>query len=178
MNIPIPVQNILDSIENLSQEEQILLFKQLKQQVGENREELTQTTVSENPWIKLAGKYQNDPQYDEVLAYIEQYRCELDAKNEPLDGQLPEEEVKKASWVTINLLWETLDDLKLLNILKFDQKAYTYYTELRSQKIRIGRQDLKIASIALATNSILITRNSRDFNKIPHLRFEDWAIPA
>jgi tRNA(fMet)-specific endonuclease VapC len=76
-----------------------------------------------------------------------------------------------------DLLWETLDDLKLLNVLKFDQKAYIYYIELRSQKIRIGSQDLKIASIALATNSILVTRNSRDFNKIPHLRFEDWTMP-
>jgi (p)ppGpp synthase/HD superfamily hydrolase len=31
-----------------------------------------------NPWIILAGKYENDPQYDEVLAYIEEYRRELD----------------------------------------------------------------------------------------------------
>lgn len=67
-----------------------------------------------------------------------------------------------------NLFLETLADLKLLNIFQFDPKAYIYYTELCSQKICIGRQDLKIASIALATNSILITRNSRDFNKIPH----------
>jgi hypothetical protein len=97
MNISISVQNILDSIENLSEEEQTLLFKQLKQQVRENGEQLTQTTVSENPWIKLAGKYQDDPQYDEVLAYIEQYRCELDAENEPDDGQIKGEEVKQAS---------------------------------------------------------------------------------
>ena len=76
-----------------------------------------------------------------------------------------------------HLLWETLADLKLLNVLKFDQKAYIYYVELRSQKIRIGSQDLKIASIALATNSILVTRNSHDFNKIPNLRFEDWTMP-
>lgn len=76
-----------------------------------------------------------------------------------------------------NLFWETLDDFKMLGILKFDQKAFIHYTDLRSQKIRIGSQDLKIASITLATNSILITRNSRDFNKIPDLKFEDWTIP-
>jgi len=46
-----------------------------------------------------------------------------------------------------NLLWETLADLKLLKIIKFEQQAYAYYTELINQKIRIGRQDLKIASI-------------------------------
>lgn len=76
-----------------------------------------------------------------------------------------------------NLFWETLDDFKMLDILKFDQKAFIHYADLRSQKIRIGSQDLKIASITLATNSILITRNSRDFNKIPELKFEDWTIP-
>lgn len=75
-----------------------------------------------------------------------------------------------------NLFWETLEDLKTINILKFDQEAYTLYKELRQQKIRIGTQDLKIATIALATQSILVTRNARDFAKIPHLNFEDWTI--
>ena len=28
--------------------------------------------------MRLAGKYENDPQYDEVLAHIEEYRRELD----------------------------------------------------------------------------------------------------
>ena len=90
MNTPISVQNILNSIENLSEEEKTLLFKQLREQ--------STPTKSENPWIKLAGKYQDDPQYDEVLAYIEQYRYELDAENQPDDSQIKEEEeVKQAS---------------------------------------------------------------------------------
>src|SRR4028119_2498965 len=32
---------------------------------------------SNNPWVRLAGKDENDPQYDEVLAHIEEYRREL-----------------------------------------------------------------------------------------------------
>jgi len=75
-----------------------------------------------------------------------------------------------------SLFWETLEDLKLLNILKFDQKSYNTYLELRQQKIRIGTQDLKIASIALANNSVLVTRNYRDFSLIPHLNLEDWTV--
>jgi predicted nucleic acid-binding protein len=46
------------------------------------------------------------------------------------------------------------------------QQAYNLYTEFRHQKIRIGTQDLRIASIALANNYILITRNKRDFSNI------------
>lgn len=97
MNSPISVQNILDSLENLSQEERILLFKQLQQQMGENGAKLTQTKITENPWIKLAGKYQDDPQYDEVLAYIEKYRCELDGENQFDNAEIKQEEVKTTS---------------------------------------------------------------------------------
>lgn len=36
----------------------------------------------ENPWLKIAGKYKDDPQFDQMLKYIEEYRRELDADNE------------------------------------------------------------------------------------------------
>ena len=42
---------------------------------------------SNNPWVRLAGKYENDPQYDEVLAHIEEYRRELDAETEAYYSQ-------------------------------------------------------------------------------------------
>lgn len=43
---------------------------------------------SNNPWVRLAGKYENDPQYDEVLAHIEEYRCEVDAETEAYYSQI------------------------------------------------------------------------------------------
>ncbi|MBD1931907.1 MULTISPECIES: PIN domain-containing protein [Cyanophyceae] len=73
-------------------------------------------------------------------------------------------------------LGETLDDFKSINILKFDEEAYIRYADLRSQRIRIGTQDLKIAAISLSKNSILVTRNQRDFAQVPDLIFEDWTI--
>jgi tRNA(fMet)-specific endonuclease VapC len=73
-------------------------------------------------------------------------------------------------------LQETLDDFKELNVLQFDQTAYTYYTQLQSQKVRIGTQDLRIASIALSVNGTLLTRNQRDFCQVPSLKFEDWTL--
>jgi tRNA(fMet)-specific endonuclease VapC len=47
---------------------------------------------------------------------------------------------------------------------------------LKQQKVRIGTQDLRIASIVIAQKGILVTRNSRDFEKVPNLKFEDWTI--
>jgi len=73
-------------------------------------------------------------------------------------------------------LWDTLDVFKNLNILKFDQHAFTIYTEFRSQRIRIGTQDLRIAAIVLANNAILVTRNHQDFSQVPGLVQEDWTI--
>lgn len=73
-------------------------------------------------------------------------------------------------------LWDTLDDFKNLNILKFDQNAFTIYTEFRRQRIRIGTQDLRIAAIVLANNAILVTHNHRDFSQVPDLVQEDWTI--
>jgi len=34
--------------------------------------------------------------------------------------------------------------------------------------------DRKIASITLADDATLLTRNKNDFNKVPGLRVEDW----
>lgn len=40
---------------------------------------------------------------------------------------------------------------------------------------RIGTMDLKIAAIALANDATLLSRNLRDFGKVPGLRVEDWT---
>lgn len=59
-------------------------------------------------------------------------------------------------------------------ILSWDSDAVSSFIRLRSQGIRIGTQDLRIAAIALAHDAILLTRNSVDFGKVPELRFENW----
>ncbi|MFH7026984.1 MAG: type II toxin-antitoxin system VapC family toxin [Heteroscytonema crispum UTEX LB 1556] len=73
-------------------------------------------------------------------------------------------------------LGETLDDLKSINIVEFDQNAANCYAQLQRQKIRIGTQDLRIAAITLSVNGILVTRNRKDFAKVPNLQLEDWTI--
>jgi tRNA(fMet)-specific endonuclease VapC len=72
-------------------------------------------------------------------------------------------------------LRKTINYLTDFELLDFDRNAENYYREFLRQKIRVGTQDLRIAAIAISTNSILLTRNRRDFERIPGLRFEDWA---
>ncbi len=64
-----------------------------------------------------------------------------------------------------------------LRILDFDLNAQNYYSKLRQQKIRIGAQDLKIASIARTQGATLVTRNRKDFEQVPDLAIEDWSKP-
>lgn len=37
---------------------------------------------TENPWMKFAGMFEDDPHFEEVQQYITEYRCELDTKME------------------------------------------------------------------------------------------------
>jgi tRNA(fMet)-specific endonuclease VapC len=61
-------------------------------------------------------------------------------------------------------------------ILAFDNQANQTAENLRSQGLRIGTMDLRIASIVLSQNAVLLTRNLSDFEKVPNLRIEDWTI--
>ena len=73
-------------------------------------------------------------------------------------------------------LQTTIDDLKTLPILPFSDLARDRYRELIQQKIRVGSHDLRIAAITLSVSGVLVTRNRRDFEKVPELQFEDWSF--
>jgi len=56
----------------------------------------------------------------------------------------------------------------------FDHAAAAIFSELRASKVRVASMDLKIASIAISSDCLLLTANKRDFEKVPGLRFENW----
>jgi tRNA(fMet)-specific endonuclease VapC len=81
---------------------------------------------------------------------------------------------KRLTWAYVGLR----SAVKFLNdflVLDFTEFAYEQYVALRRQGIRIGTQDLRIASIALVNRSILVTRNRQDFAQVPGLVLEDWT---
>ncbi len=55
------------------------------------------------------------------------------------------------------------------NVLSWDTDAADIIQRLRRQRIRIGSMDLKIASIVLAHDATLLSRNLRDFQQVPGL---------
>lgn len=68
-----------------------------------------------------------------------------------------------------------LESYRYIPIVQFDEEAGKVFQDLRSRKIRVGTMDLKIASIAISQNALLISRNLTDYDQIPNLRVEDWT---
>lgn len=64
-----------------------------------------------------------------------------------------------------------------LSVLAYDEAASAHFAQLQRTKVRIGTQDLRIASIALSRNATVVTRNLRDFGKVPGLSTVDWSLP-
>jgi predicted nucleic acid-binding protein len=54
-----------------------------------------------------------------------------------------------------------------------------YYGELRAELKRsgalIGNNDLLIASHAISAEAILVTNNTSEIKRVPHLIIEDWS---
>lgn len=66
-------------------------------------------------------------------------------------------------------------------LLPFAGEAVEHYADIRinlEQKgIPIGPNDLLIAAITRASSCTLITRNVREFSRVPQLKVEDWTVP-
>jgi tRNA(fMet)-specific endonuclease VapC len=62
-----------------------------------------------------------------------------------------------------------------MRVLEFDAEAAATFQRLKQSRIRVGTMDLKIAAITLNHNATLLTKNLRDFNKVPGLNIEDWS---
>jgi tRNA(fMet)-specific endonuclease VapC len=122
--------------------------KQRIEQINFENTTITVVTLEEQMkgWLNVINKYNDQPSQSEKL--ILAYKGLRDGV-------------------------EYLNKLKLLD---FDLPAYNCYQKLVNQRIRIGTRDLRIAAITLSINGILVTRNTKDFAKVPNLQIEDWTI--
>lgn len=73
------------------------------------------------------------------------------------------------------LLGETMDAFRHVLVLPYSPPAHALYQQWRSEKLRVGTHDLRIAAICIAHSARLITRNRRDFERVPRLDLEVWS---
>ena len=80
--------------------------------------------------------------------------------------------------LTVERAYELLDAtwnaFRHIIVLPYTAQAEALYQEWRSQKIRLGTHDLRIAAICVALSAKLISRNRRDFDQVPGLQVEYW----
>jgi tRNA(fMet)-specific endonuclease VapC len=77
-----------------------------------------------------------------------------------------------AAYAKLETIWRWF--LKM-NVVSYSLDAQNRFVELRRRCPRLKTMDLRIASIALVTDSTLLSRNLRDFRLVPGLSLEDWT---
>ena len=77
--------------------------------------------------------------------------------------------------VAYQRLTDSVRTLSDMHIVTFSEAAIRTYRSLLALKLNIGGMDLRIAAIALEEGATVITRNLRDFGRVPGLACENWA---
>ena len=71
--------------------------------------------------------------------------------------------------------------LRYIEVMDFPDEAAAHYAQIRaglkSRGTMIGANDLFIAAHARSQGLILVTNNTREFGRVPHLTVENWSRP-
>jgi tRNA(fMet)-specific endonuclease VapC len=73
-------------------------------------------------------------------------------------------------------LGDTVQHLASWQILPYTTAAIAGYDQLSALHLNVRKMDLRIAAIALEHAGTVVTRNLRDFQRIPNLPVVDWAV--
>ncbi|MGL4555591.1 MAG: type II toxin-antitoxin system VapC family toxin [Gemmataceae bacterium] len=72
-------------------------------------------------------------------------------------------------------LAEIIPTLARWQILPFTEAGIDRFESLERLRLNVKGEDLRIAAIVLEHDATLVTRNVRDFERIPGLKYENWA---
>src|ERR1017187_4750025 len=101
-------------------------------------------------------------------AAAEQVACTILSVEEVLRGwlaiihRLRDVHRQLPAYLRLGQLFDVLSDWE---IVPFGERAANQFAGLRRQRIRIGAMDLKIASIALVSDALLVTANFRGYSR-------------
>jgi tRNA(fMet)-specific endonuclease VapC len=70
----------------------------------------------------------------------------------------------------------TIESLAGWFVLPFSLTAMSRHATLLRQRLNVGSNDLKIAAAALEYGATVVTRNTRDFSRVPGVVLEDWSV--
>jgi tRNA(fMet)-specific endonuclease VapC len=119
----------------------------------------------------LKGKYKS---IEDNFKFVPRYEIKIPVivKAELLYG-IEKSKLKEENRKIYNRFIESLE------ITNFTDEALNHYAKIRVELEKngniIGANDLLIASIVLANNGILVTHNTKEFEKVSGLEIEDWV---
>lgn len=117
--------------------------------------------------LKLADLDPNQV-FTTIISYEEQTRGWLSyiAKQYSIDGQI----------IAYQELEKHINNYRCIPVIGYDESSAFKFAELRNSYKRLGSMDLKIASICITHQALLLTRNLKDFGQILELKAQDWMI--
>src|SRR5712692_5953944 len=71
-----------------------------------------------------------------------------------------------------DLFEQTLDPVREVKVLSFTQKAESLLKEWCKKRVKGSTHDLRIAAACVVSSATLVTRNRRDFERVPGLSVE------
>ena len=116
--------------------------------------------------VRLRSLPANTTVWSTIVSFEEQLRGWLEYIKRASPAQLP------AAYEKLNELHQ---DFNSRPVLMFSHAAADVFSTLKG-KIHVNARDLKIASLAIANGELLLSRNLRDFRRVPGVRAEDWTI--
>ena len=84
--LDVTLEQVVELVKQIPPEWKKVVLEALQENESEEKE---------HPWMKFYGKYEDDPQFDEMLAYIEEDRRQLDPEMEEYYRKLDEKELAK-----------------------------------------------------------------------------------
>lgn len=120
--------------------------------------------------VFTASKRPSDDLATTVISMEEQLKGRL--------AQVSKASSSEALILSYKRLKTTFEIFSNITVLDYSAAADARFRTLRKSGVRIGTQDLRIASVVLAYGGVLLTRNLRDFEKVTKLTIQDWSIEA
>jgi len=71
---------------------------------------------------------------------------------------------------------EVIELMAGFEILPMTTASIAQHAALMAAKLHVKSPDLRIAAVALESGGIVVTRNLRDFRRVPGLISEDWSV--
>lgn len=69
-----------------------------------------------------------------------------------------------------------IEMLARFRVVTMTVPALDRFEQLKKSKLNVAGNDLRIAAIALESGATVVTRNLRDFGRVPGLMVVDWSV--